>query len=384
MRILVVTTELHQEGSGGGGIYVYEMCKELVRQGHDVEVITSLEPRIRVIPGWESRSPFKIHDITLNKKPIIGALAWSIKACLLSSRLIRTKRYGVVSVQSPFCHMYPVLYCGKVPLIATVQGGFGLGNPRHSLLRRVFHFLRDLASFMRASTIIVLNHSTRHELARWGISQEKIAYVPNGVEWERFVERSEGCRLRKSFRIPKDAIVVLYLGRIDPSKGVEMLLDAVQMIAKIRSDIWTMVAGDGPLLPRLAKNYAHQDNVVFTGFLSQADKTELYKESDLFVFPSQGGEGMPTVLLEAMASGLPIISTRVAGAVEIVENGFGRLVPCGDATQLAEAILELTRDRERLRTMGFCARKCAERYDWSIVVQHMLVVFETASRSKLG
>lgn len=87
MRILRVTSELHEEGSGGAGIYVYQLCKELIRQGHEVDVIASVKS------GSELRTPLKIYKVNLSKLPILGMVKWSIEAYARSRVSYKARRF---------------------------------------------------------------------------------------------------------------------------------------------------------------------------------------------------------------------------------------------------------------------------------------------------
>jgi glycosyltransferase involved in cell wall biosynthesis len=140
-----------------------------------------------------------------------------------------------------------------------------------------------------------------------------------------------------------------------------------------------VVAGDGPQRSVLVRESRDIKNVVFTGFLSATDKIDWYKQSDFFVFVSEGSEGMPTVLLEAMAAGLPIISTKVAGATEIIQENFGTSVERGNSTELANAILRFA-TCGHLSEMGTNASRCATAYDWSVIVRRVLDVWESSKK----
>jgi glycosyltransferase involved in cell wall biosynthesis len=105
-----------------------------------------------------------------------------------------------------------------------------------------------------------------------------------------------------------------------------------------------------------------------------------YAESKLFVMPSEGVEGMPTVLLEAMAAGLPVIATRIPGNIETTDANFAKLVAPGDAQQLACALLDLTSDPVSLRQMGEKAFFFARRFDTSNIATQVAEVFRLLSR----
>jgi glycosyltransferase involved in cell wall biosynthesis len=141
-----------------------------------------------------------------------------------------------------------------------------------------------------------------------------------------------------------------------------------------------IIVGEGPLRNGLVARSLSMRNVVFTGFLSRVSTGDLlvaYAESDLFVIPSEVGEGMPTALLEALAAGLPIVATRVPGITEVADLEFSKLVAPGNAQQLALALLDMIRDVASLRRMGKRASSFARRFDWSTMTASIVDAFES-------
>jgi glycosyltransferase involved in cell wall biosynthesis len=134
---------------------------------------------------------------------------------------------------------------------------------------------------------------------------------------------------------------ILFVGRLVPVKGVSLLLDAFARVAQIHLDARLTIIGDGverAHLERRCRSLGISSRVDFTGYLNQQEVAEQLKNADLFVLPSYA-EGLPVVLMEAMAGGVPVIATRIAGIPELVQDGVtGRLVTAGDVEQLVEAI----------------------------------------------
>lgn len=154
---------------------------------------------------------------------------------------------------------------------------------------------------------------------------------------------------------------LVFVGRLAPVKGLRVLLDALRMV---QAPVRLTVVGDGPDRAELEQAAADlRDRVHFAGYLSQAEVAEkLARQTDIVVLPSFA-EGVPVMLMEAMAAQLPVIATRVAGTAELVEDGVsGRLVPPGDAETLAAAIEALAADPDLRQRMGMAgrARVCAE------------------------
>jgi glycosyltransferase involved in cell wall biosynthesis len=151
---------------------------------------------------------------------------------------------------------------------------------------------------------------------------------------------------------------LLFVGRLAPVKGLRVLFDAVQGLISELPGLRLVLVGDGPDRAGLEAAAAPLGkHVTFTGYKSQDEVAQLMKEADIFVLPSFA-EGVPVVLMEAMASGLAVIATQVAGVGELVEEGVhGHMVPPGDAETLAARIRALARDPAARARMGAAGRK---------------------------
>ncbi|MBY6004054.1 glycosyltransferase [Salipiger bermudensis] len=160
---------------------------------------------------------------------------------------------------------------------------------------------------------------------------------------------------------PHKGQTLLFVGRMAGVKGVPILLDAVASLKARLPQLRLALIGDGPERAALeARARALGETVTFLGYRSQSEVAEALAQSDVFVLPSFA-EGVPVVLMEAMAAGVPVVATQIAGIPELVtqwENGV--LVPPGDATALAEAIAQLLASADQRRVMGSVGRATVE------------------------
>ncbi|CUH38702.1 Glycosyltransferase KanE [Jannaschia seosinensis] len=187
---------------------------------------------------------------------------------------------------------------------------------------------------------------------------------------------------------PSDAtagLEFLFIGRLAPVKGVRVLLKAFNAARKQVPDLRLTLVGDGTdrtVLESLAASAG--DAITFTGYLSQEEVANRLAKADAFVLPSFA-EGVPVVLMEAMAGGRPVIATRVAGVAELVDDGeSGYLVPPGDAETLAHRMIALARDPDLRRRMGVAGRaKVHAEFDIRIEAARMLSLIEGTSGSDL-
>ncbi len=194
------------------------------------------------------------------------------------------------------------------------------------------------------------------------VPREKIRYIPNGVDTERFrPDSAVRARLREELGL-RDAFVWLAVGRFEKPKDYPTMLQAFAQVLEGQREAVLLVAGDGPLRPAM-EELAHElgiaERVRFLGI--RRDVPELMNTADAYLM-SSSWEGMPMVLLEASATGLPIVATHVGGNPEIVLDGkTGFLVPSKNPKALAQAMLRLMSIPERERQkMGEAARRHIE------------------------
>ena len=170
-----------------------------------------------------------------------------------------------------------------------------------------------------------------------GLSRRKLSVIPNGVEYEAFASATPADLTQ--FGVPKDSPVCITVGRLEQQKGIDVLLDAAARVKVDHPDCHFLIVGDGrdrAALQARAVELGLAATTHFTGL--RADVPNLLAAATLFVLPSRW-EGMANALLEAMASGLPVVATAVEGSSELVRSGkTGLLVPAGTSVELATAI----------------------------------------------
>jgi glycosyltransferase involved in cell wall biosynthesis len=222
-------------------------------------------------------------------------------------------------------------------------------------------------------------------------AREKGYFPCNGqVVYQGFDDTLFGTQPRQSetrtrLNIPGDATLILALGRLIEVKGLHVLAAAADSILTPRPNAHLVIAGDGPMRPQLESiisRAACRDRIHLPGALSRTDVARLMAESDLFVNPGvvdSGGraEGLGITTIEAMASGLPCVGSRVGGISEtIIDNVTGLLVPPGDTAALADAVGRLAEDATLRQRMGAAARDVArERFTWPVLAGQVAAVY---------
>ncbi len=373
MRLLFINSEFPPVGAGAGNASS-NLARHLVEMGNEVTVVTSAFnglPKaetcagVRILRGPAPRRRVDRSDALEQTVFIAGAL-WR---CLGLMREYRPDAvlafFGVPS--GVVAWILRLLF--GVPYVVSLRGGDVPGFRPYDFW--LYHRLAApvLRVIWHGAAAVVANSVGLRELARAFDSSVEIPIVPNGVDIERFQPA------QRAWTGPR----ILSVGRIVYQKGLDL---AMLALAGVKDIDWQWrVVGDGPQLQTLQRMIVDQDlreRVHFLGWLQPKALEEEYKGANLFLFPSRD-EGMPNAVLEAMASGLPVVATRIAGNEELVLDGqTGALVPIGDLGALRDALRHLLSDSSLRERMGDAGRRRVEReYDWRSAAKQ----YETILRS---
>ncbi len=251
----------------------------------------------------------------------------------------------------------------NVPTVATYHTDL----PQYAKYLTDDEFIADLVwkyivwFYQRVDLVLVPSHASAVELAEKGISEDKIQIYPRGVDVNLF-HPSKSRDVIPGILQPS-AFRLLYVGRISKEKDLDVLVEAFKALSKKHSDVQLLVVGDGPYKQEMAQELADY-NCCFTGYLNGDDLASLYASCDAFVFPSTT-DTFGNVVLEAQASGLPVILTDKGGPCEnIIPNETGLVVEGRNPRALAAAMKDLYLNRERTKNMGQSARIYMESRDF--------------------
>jgi len=206
--------------------------------------------------------------------------------------------------------------------------------------------------------------------------------IPFGVDTEKFRPGLDGSRIRKTLGLSQEARIIFSLQRMDRFKKVDVLIRAMKIVLA-ETEAFLVIGGKGPeagSLRFLAKELGISSRVVFTGYIKEEELPLHFAMADLFVFHSTY-ETFGLVLVQAMASGKPLVSVNSTAIPEVVEDGKdGRLVPPLDCDSLARAILELLDDgKARSRLSEAARKKVVERFSWTAVSRSYEKIFSDLS-----
>jgi glycosyltransferase involved in cell wall biosynthesis len=258
------------------------------------------------------------------------------------------------------CHGYkadllgrPAARLQKIPVVAVSRGWTG-----ENFKVRLYEAL-DRLSLRWMDRVVCVSEGQAGKVRRAGVPARRVVVIRNAIRTERFNEVDPAYRrkLHDAFAEPRHRIVGA-AGRLSPEKGFGVLVEAARRVAQTDPPVGFILFGDGPLRQALARQVAAaglQNIFVLAGF--RADLDRFLPFLDLLVLPSYT-EGLPNVILEAFAAGVPVVATAVGGTPEVLEEGVsGYLVPPGDPRALAGRIHDALRSEAKRRAMGLCGRR---------------------------
>jgi glycosyltransferase involved in cell wall biosynthesis len=255
------------------------------------------------------------------------------------------------------------------PVVITARGTDLNVLPQHALSRRQIQ-----RAAREAAGLVAVSESLRERLVELGIERERVQVLRNGVDLARFAPSAERGAIRE--RLGLKGAVLLAVGNLVPEKDHALALDALAQLPGVT----LLVAGDGPLRAELARHASREgvaDRVRFLGSVPQAMLIEYYNAADALVLTSRR-EGMPNVVLEALACGTPVVATRVGGVPEVIaDEATGRLAAAAEPVELAAAVRALL-DAPPARAS---TRRHAERFGWDATTRGQIELFTRVART---
>lgn len=367
MNICIVTHRL-LKGDGQGRVN-YEVAMEALRQGHTLTLLASdIADELQQHPR-----------VTWVALPVAGLPTELLRNMVFSARSARWLRQHAAECDLVLANGAITASPVDMNAVHFVHSDW-LRSPANrtpglrGLYQRLYTTLNaywEKQAFQRSTVLIAVSQQVKQGLLNLGVPAEKIRVVLNGVDVSEF---SPGAADRQLWGLPEAVPLGLFAGDIKtPRKNLETVLHAMTEIA----DLHLAVAGDtaGSPYPALAIELGLGDRVHFLGY--RRDLKDLMKAADLFIFPSCY-EACSLVLLEALATGLPVVTAATTGGAEIVTPDCGVVLPDPNhVNQLAQTLQMLLADPERRSQMGNAARQRAEQRTWANMGQQYLTLFES-------
>ncbi len=365
LRILRVTSSLYPEKLGGIGLHTHTMSKLQAKDGHDVTVLTS-DYGDRSKPRNETRDGYQILRYREIGRPLGNTITPGIIAGLLS----RGNNYDIVHIHSHLFFTSNVaafiekLGLFDAPVVVTNHGAAIETGP--TLITDVYFPTLGKFTFNIADTVFCYTETDKELLQKGGVTAP-IRVVHNGIDVEKF---------RPLEDVKTNPNQILYVGMLKRKKGIHHLLRAFDLLQEDYPDLELKIVGDGPYESELKELRASEgiENITFTGRIDNEDLPEVYNEAAVSVLPSES-EGLPRVVMEAMACGNPVVTSDLPQLEGFVE-GAGRQVPYGDIAGLRDALEEIVTNPETQAEMGAVGReRIVESYSWEETVQKTTEIY---------
>ena len=383
--------------SGGTGAYVYYLSNELMRNGYKIWVVTGSDQTLDVKVNGQL-------DVSFLKIPKVPVVKSFMLAAASHRKLNSTRQNANVDVTHANLPLTPNFAVppnfGKA-LVCTVHSTwkgeaeairgepYSRLNANEKFMVSFNWFLRIFEEKMleRAKKIIAVSHFTKRELRQYyRIPEEKIRVIHNGVDVDKFQPAKDKRKVKAELGFNPDDPTILSVGRLYARKGLFTLIECMPAVVKQFKNAKFVISGKGQS-DEMRKLIAHaeklgvKDNIIFTGYYPDRKLPLLYQAADVFAF-STFYEHHPFAVLEALSTGLPVVTTWVGGIPETIQSGKnGFLVEPFNARQFSEKIVYLLEHPAEAAEMGVLARKTIlEQFDWRIVVKDAIRVYNEVLR----
>lgn len=364
MKIAIVSLLFPPKSIAGTEIASYNLAKNLSKRGHEIHVITSKEEGLS---KFDNRDGFYVHRLIFPQVRFLGLILFSVQVFLCLRKInpqivhIQKTEMGIPGfLAKKILKKRYIVYCRGSEVYFPWQ----------------FKDLISKVVFANASAVIALTKHMKMELRK--NYNVEIFVIPNGIDLKKFLN------IQKEDTTSNGEKIVLYVGSLRPVKGVKYLIEAMRIVIKNKPDTKLVIVGDGTereQLEMLVRSLKLGRYIKFVGMVPNENVPEYMISSDIFVLPSLS-EGFPNVILEAMASGLPIICTEVGGMREIIkegENGF--MVSTKNIEELSEKVLMLLQDDELRKNISKNNKIAVKKYDLENVVERIEKIYEATAKS---
>jgi len=401
LNVCLLSTVYPKQNDDFNGIYVHRLAKAFVKMGIEVHVVAPHAKELKkdeefdgvFIHRFQYMYPASSQSLTYFpgisenlKKPFnrFQVFPFAVSMTKKLIEVVRKYKIDVINahwgIPSGFLATSTKKFHRK-PVMITLYGA-----ELFPLEKRKSKFLRKLITdaLNHAEKVVGISDATCR-VAKKFCGRNDIEVLPDGIDTETFNPKLNGEEIKKRYNL-KNHFLVFSSGRMVERKGFKYLIEAIPYILKKSSNTKTILGGDGPErlhLENLTKSLKIEENVIFSGFIPNGDFPKYMKACDVFVLPSivddRGDtEGSATILLEAMACGVPIVGTKVGGIPYAIKDGIGGfLVEEKNPKELAEKILMSLEDEALRTSMGKMGSKYVEeKFSWLKIAQRYQEEFE--------
>jgi glycosyltransferase involved in cell wall biosynthesis len=392
MRIAVLTSSYPRFKGDGTAPFVMSISEALAKRAHILHIIAPYD--ILVDEKFESPVPIKRFKYIWPKNFHIMGHARSLKADvkLRSSSVILVPFFAIASIinlikearkiDAQIIHAHWVLPNGfsaaiaskilGIPFIISLHGSDIFTASKNILFRAVAKWTFQQSSFVTACSQELCDRAKQIN------KNINIKVIPWGADPEKFKPLTDKNKIREKYGWSPDEIIISTLGRMVYKKGFSQLIDIAPSLINSDKKVRIVIGGSGPLENELKEKTTQMElskNVLFPGRIPWNEVPEFLAASDIFVLPSQRDiagnlDGLPTVLLEAMACGLPCVASDVGGVSMVINKNNGFLVQPSDTNQLLSKLLLLIQNSKLREEMSAASRKdILLQFNWESVAK---------------
>ena len=367
MNICIVSTWIPSKKLPYSGSWVFDIAESLVRYGFNVSIIGPMGESDEPVEHTDFMSIYRVNS----KLPIFSMFA-----------LINKIKPDVIHVHAPnifSCNVIPIAKLKDIPIVATVH--LGEVEP----IGKILSFFRRYA-LARFKRIIAVSNYTRSLAINAGAENSKISVIYNSCDEKYFHNGRDKITARKNLNLPADTKIILFVGDLIKRKGVSCLIESLQTLKLSQENFLAIILGEGKELQNLkamVNEYNMRKYVRFNGHVTRASLADFYTAADVFVLPSFS-EGHAVALLEAMASGVPLVASDIeANRVSIEDGVNGFLFEAGNVKKLAEKLSMVLTDTKLQQVMSAnSAKMYIEKFSSRTQIEEHVKIYNSLSIKK--
>ena len=353
------------DSPGGVQTHIRELTRHLLDEGHQVSVFAPVTNEENIQEDWlvNAGKPISI--------PVNGSVARVLFGPIASSRVkqwIAQGDFDLLHLHEPAIPSLSLLACSAAtgPMVGT----FHVSSPKQKAIYAIGPILEPIVEKLTAR--IAVSESARKTLKEHFDTDAVV--IPNGIEGAQYANAQPTIHWRNPNTLG-------FIGRFEePRKGLQVLLAALPIIARFIPDVRILIAGpgDGDEFVK-GLDVGLRNRIVFLGFLTDQEKASLLKSIDIYVAPNTGGESFGIILTEALSAGTPVVASDIPAFKAVLENGdVGLLFKNEDSSDLAKVLIGLLRDSEKQKQLSNRGKLSSQKYDWQVVAEQILTVYEMA------
>lgn len=392
MRVLMLSWEFPPKIVGGIARHVHDLSLALVKNGHQVSVITC---GVQDLPEREEVHGVTVHRVPMDNPSTPDFLTWVMQLNLnMVGKALELQRVGQ-AFDIIHAHDWLAAYAGKLikhawrlPLVSTIHATeYGRNCGLHNDLQR---YISDVEWWLGYESwrVICCSKTMWHELQGvFQIPSDKLRIVPNGVYPEIFETQDDIASIRRNYAAD-DEKIVYYVGRLVREKGLAVLIDAIPHVLRQQEKVKFVIAGKGAFeneLKAQARAIGVENRIYFAGYINDMVRNALYKAANVAVFPSLY-EPFGIVALEAMAARTPVVASDTSGISEIVLHGVNGLKAfTNNPISLADNIVWMLQHPDHANKMRERAwEDVLTLYNWDKIADATTEIYESVHQEYLN